>query len=79
MKVPECLRAFYDRYMRSDKWRRRRLIKIANAGYRCEDCGKKMFDASKFQVHHKTYERLGRELDEDLSCKCRRCHRRVST
>jgi 5-methylcytosine-specific restriction endonuclease McrA len=36
----------------------------------CERCG----GQDALQVHHRTYERLGAELDEDFEVLCRRCH-----
>lgn len=41
------------------------------ASYRCERCGAKR----DLQVHHKTYERLGVERDQDLEVVCADCHR----
>ena len=67
------------RYMRSPEWQARRLRAIIAAGWRCEDCGRPSFDERRYQVHHRTYERLGCERPEDLAAKCRRCHKRVST
>lgn len=40
------------------------------AGYRCERCDSKR----DLQVHHRTYERLGHEWDEDLEVLCDACH-----
>jgi hypothetical protein len=42
------------------------------AGYRCERCEGKR----DLEVHHRTYERLGREWDQDLEVLCCRCHER---
>ena len=39
-------------------------------GARCERCG----HPHSLELHHKTYERLGRELTSDLEVLCRRCH-----
>ena len=36
----------------------------------CEACGY----SRKLQVHHKTYERLGKERNSDLVLLCRDCH-----
>lgn len=30
-----------------------------------------------FELHHKTYERLGRERDDDLEVLCKPCHERA--
>ena len=41
-------------------------------GVRCQVCNT---DKSILDTHHRTYERLGRELDGDLIVLCRDCHR----
>jgi len=57
-------------YLRSAHWRARRARAIARAGGSCERCGK----PGRLEVHHVTYERLGRERDRDLRALCHRCH-----
>jgi 5-methylcytosine-specific restriction endonuclease McrA len=37
----------------------------------CECCG---MEGVAFDVHHKTYERLGNELIEDCEVLCEQCH-----
>jgi len=68
----------YRRYLRSPEWRTKRYAAIVRAGYRCAVCHRVYWDERKLQVHHVTYDRLGREQPEDLMVLCRRCHRRVS-
>jgi hypothetical protein len=51
--------------MRKDMFRLR--------GERCERCGY----AHELQLHHKTYERLGRELISDLEVLCHQCHEKA--
>lgn len=65
----------YAEYIYSDKWREKRNHIKAIRGNRCEECGIKLGDY--FQVHHKTYERFGNELDEDLELVCYSCHKRL--
>lgn len=48
--------------------RRTRALKAVN--FCCERCGSKR----GLEVHHKTYERLGREWDQDLEVLCDDCH-----
>lgn len=67
------------RYLRSRAWKEKRLEAIRRANWRCEVCGRRSFDERDYQVHHRTYERFGDELPEDLMAMCHRCHRRVST
>ena len=60
----------YERYLRSDAWQERRLTALARADGRCQTCnGKKRLD-----VHHRTYDRIGREKASDLTVICRTCH-----
>lgn len=64
-------REFYLTYLNSPSWRatRNRALRLAN--YRCQKCGGKR----ELQVHHLSYERLGREWDQDLEVLCDDCHR----
>lgn len=67
----EQLRAMpYPEYLESEEWRHRRRNVIHRAQSRCEQCGSRR----SLQVHHLTYERLGREHDDDLLVLCARCH-----
>jgi hypothetical protein len=64
-------RDFYLAYLNSPAWRvtRNRALRLAN--WRCRRCEGKR----DLQVHHLTYERLGREWDQDLEVLCDSCHR----
>jgi hypothetical protein len=62
---------FYDWYLRSEAWQRRRRAALERAGWRCRACGQR---GGSLDVHHLTYCRLGHELPEDLCVLCRRCH-----
>lgn len=64
---------FYKKYLQSPAWRRKREKAIKRAGRRCEMCGVSILD-KPLEVHHKTYERLGRELPNDLKVVCKICH-----
>ena len=64
----------YRQHLRSPAWRRRAHALKCARGLRCERCGATYGSAGKLQVHHRTYARLGRELDEDLLVVCVRCH-----
>lgn len=61
----------YRTYLQSAAWRSRRNHALSLAGYRCERCGVR----TTLEVHHRTYERLGREWDQDLEVICSTCHR----
>jgi hypothetical protein len=66
----------YLRYLKSGHWRRLRLRLRARAGDRCEACGARRDPMAGvvLECHHKTYERLGRERDEDMAVLCQSCH-----
>jgi hypothetical protein len=59
--------------LESPAWKAKRREAIARAGGRCQLCNS---DAQPFQVHHRTYERVGWELPGDLIVLCGPCHRR---
>ena len=61
----------YLEYMQSDQWRTKRKYAIHKAGYKCDICRSKLC----LEVHHKTYENLGNEKDEELQVLCKRCHK----
>lgn len=61
----------YEEYIRSPWWRARKAAVIRYRGERCERCGCTHW----LQLHHRTYERLCRELPEDVELLCDQCHR----
>ncbi len=61
----------YEEYLQTPHWKRRREDKLRAVGRRCQVCNSA---SSTLYVHHRTYERLGQELDEDLTVLCRACH-----
>jgi 5-methylcytosine-specific restriction endonuclease McrA len=68
-------RDYYGEYLSSDRWREKRIEALKAAGYKCSRCGTHgARGGSGLQVHHRTYERLGEELPDDLQVLCRRCH-----
>lgn len=65
-------------YIASKEWQDRRWKKIRDDGtvmVRCEKC-LGFFPSSSINVHHLTYENLGREDNRDLQILCRGCHER---
>lgn len=63
----------YLEYLKTPEWRATRNRALQRAGYKCEQC-----DARReLQVHHRTYDRVGRELDTDLQVLCGPCHEGV--
>lgn len=73
-KVPRK-RKFVDHrtYIRSAPWKKKVKEKRDLVGNKCELCSSEKF----LQVHHLTYERLGKELMEDLQVLCADCHMKV--
>lgn len=59
----------YSTYLKSKRWEE---VRTATKNYYqcCQSCG----SDKNLQVHHLTYERLGRELFEDLTLLCGKCH-----
>jgi hypothetical protein len=64
----------YAFYTVSDCWRIRRDQYVRRHPL-CEICRHVPLPNEKIQVHHLTYERLGREKDDDLLATCEQCHR----
>jgi hypothetical protein len=66
---------FYQQYMASEKWRVKRSLILKRDGDRCQTC----LSTEDLECHHKTYERLGDELPEDLITLCHECHEAITT
>jgi hypothetical protein len=60
----------YHAYLLSPEWKARRDAQIRDAGGRCQVCN----SPDRLNCHHRTYERIGRELPEDLVVLCEVCH-----
>lgn len=60
----------YEDYLRTDAWKMRREQALRDAGNKCQLC----YSPKYLDVHHKTYERRGHELPQDLTVLCRDCH-----
>ena len=73
---PDRLRALrrmrYHAYLQSPEWRRRRNRALARASWRCEHPGCQSTET--LEVHHRRYDHLGAELDDDLTVLCRGHH-----
>lgn len=60
----------YAEYLKTPHWLVTRQAALERAGRRCQVC-----NGAKFlQVHHRTYERVGCELPNDLTVLCDKCH-----
>ena len=64
----------YREYLCSDWWHWKRERAIKRAGGRCELCG----NTGRLEVHHTTYDNLGREKNHDLVALCHHCHRHIT-
>lgn len=62
----------YESYLLTKEWQAKRLEKAIEQNYTCEICGKVV--PKGFNIHHKTYKRLGCELMTDLMFLCEDCH-----
>jgi 5-methylcytosine-specific restriction endonuclease McrA len=60
----------YRLYLDTPEWHERAARATERAGHRCWLCNR----AGDLDVHHRTYERRGAELDSDLVALCRTCH-----
>ena len=60
----------YIEYLRSPEWKAKSAEALAKAHHCCHKCAEKI----GLEVHHRTYERLGCELPEDLVVLCARHH-----
>jgi hypothetical protein len=61
-------RSNYHDYLKSSEWKRRRLEKLTWEE-QCECCWKKAEE-----VHHISYERIGKERGNDIKSVCKSCH-----
>ncbi|MCA9936100.1 MAG: hypothetical protein H6662_10500 [Ardenticatenaceae bacterium] len=63
----------YRTYIKSSEWRQKAEEAKARAGNRCQVCNRSRAEV-QLDAHHRTYERLGYELPEDITVLCRECH-----
>lgn len=71
----------YVTYMLSAAWRNNpaRLRELAAANFACRLCPNAAATGTRIEVHHRTYERLGDEVDGDLVALCSECHQFVTS
>ena len=65
------VRPEYRQYINSREWAAKRKEAFQYHGRKCSTCGSE----HNLEVHHLTYQRLGREKMEDLQILCGDCHR----
>ena len=64
----------YKEYLQTEFWDKQRKGALKRALFRCQLCNKGKAARVTLDVHHRTYERRGRESPEDLIVLCRNCH-----
>lgn len=76
VKVPEKWKGEveYFSYIDHPDWKKKANKRRAEAGMRCQVSNHSVWETASLDVHHRTYERLGREESNDLTVLCRRCH-----
>ena len=64
-------RDYYNDYLKSDAWQRKRYVVLRRDNWRCVYCGKRATE-----VHHKKYAKynIGKEPIKWLVSVCRDCH-----
>lgn len=60
----------YGEYLQTPEWQQKRETSLRLAEYRCQVCN----DVKDLNVHHRTYERRGKEAMSDLIALCGSCH-----
>ena len=75
---------YHNVYLRTDYWERRKAQYFSTHDKRCEACSRRytprrllVIKPIYIVLHHKDYENLWNEPDEDLAALCNRCHRNV--
>ena len=68
-------RSDYQSYINSNAWKTSpaRMGELEAAGNRCRICNRSA-DEVRLEVHHRTYENFGREVQADLTALCSDCH-----
>lgn len=60
----------YQEYLQTPEWKETRKAALEHAHHRCQICN----SSERLNVHHRTYERRGRERSDDLIVLCNSCH-----
>jgi len=67
-------KTFYNQYIKGPRWAAKREAWFNAFGKYCRACGTAH---GPIQLHHMTYDRLGRERMSDLVALCANCHKEV--
>lgn len=73
-EITGFVRPDYHEYIKSPQWQRIADAMKEKANNRCQLCHVSGF-VRQLHVHHNTYERLGREEEQDLIVLCADCHK----
>lgn len=65
----------YWEYIKTAHWQAIRAQAVERDGNRCRVCN----SPDNLNVHHRSYERLGQELPDDLTTLCQSCHEMFHT
>jgi hypothetical protein len=71
LRLQELKAMDYTDFLKTPEWDATRRAMLRKAKYTCQLCNK---DGVTLNVHHKTYERIGEELTDDLIVLCKSCH-----
>lgn len=69
-------KTFYNSYIKGPRWAAKREAYFNAFGKYCRAC---LTTYGPIQLHHMTYDRLGRERMSDLIALCTKCHREVES
>ena len=72
-ELTDAEKSNYEAYLQSAHWYFMLRLKRESVGNKCEICG----SPHDLQVHHLTYERIGKERLEDLQVLCRYHHKKA--
>lgn len=68
----------YKSYLQTRHWQMKRIRIAKYRNYTCEICGRNCRENNiKANIHHKTYVRIGNELNKDLYYLCEQCHHEI--
>lgn len=73
LRLQELKAMDYKDFLKTPEWDKTRKRMLRLAGYRCQLCNK---TNTILNVHHKTYDRIGEEFDDDLIVLCKNCHKK---
>lgn len=73
-KIADKRKVDYYVYIRSPEWKKKSDAAKLRSGFRCQVCNRSSWEV-KLNTHHRTYRRLGVEMDEDLTVLCEDCHK----